>query len=75
MLATAAAKLTIANAYQASVVLLLTGLLIGVFVLVFFEAKGGVSIATGSFGSVETLLSVANLACGRLITGSPKLSR
>ena len=56
MLATAAAKLTIANAYQASVVLFLTGLLIGAFVLVFFGAKGGVSIVIGSSGSVETLL-------------------
>ena len=47
MLATAAAKLTIANAYQASVVLLLTDLLAGAFELIFFEGKGRASTALG----------------------------
>ena len=39
MLATAAAKLTIAKAYQASVVLLLTDLLVGAFSLIFLGVR------------------------------------
>lgn len=75
MLATAAAKLTIANAYQASVVLLLTDLLAGAFELIFFEGKGRASTALGSSGGAKTFTSAADWVCGRLITGSPKLSR
>ncbi len=75
MLATAAAKLTIAKAYQASVALRLTDLAVVTFELIFFGGKGRVSTALGSSGGAETFISAADWACGRLITGSPKLSR
>ena len=47
MLATAAAKLTIAKAYQASVALRLTDLAVVTFELIFFGGKGRVSTALG----------------------------